>query len=44
LEGDQWDTLREEVAQYFGKELAAQAARGQLLFKDASDTSVMCQN
>ncbi len=37
LEGDQWDTLREEVAQYFGKELAAQAARGQLLFKNVSD-------
>lgn len=39
LEGDQWDTLREEVAQYFGKELAAQAARGQLMFKGAGNTS-----
>ncbi|MBI1762301.1 MAG: hypothetical protein HYR56_12785 [Acidobacteria bacterium] len=33
LDGDQWDALREEVAQYFGKELAAQAARGQLYFQ-----------
>ncbi len=35
LDGDQWDALREEVAQYFGKELAAQAARGQLFFQPA---------
>lgn len=35
LDGDQWDALREEVAQYFGKELAAQAARGQLYFQAA---------
>jgi hypothetical protein len=36
LEGDQWDALREEVSQYFGKELAAQAARGQLYFQTQS--------
>ena len=39
LDGDQWDALREEVAQYFGKELAAQAARGQLYFQPQQNPS-----
>ncbi len=44
LDGDQWDALREEVAQYFGKELAAQAARGQLYFLAAPDPSAPPDN
>lgn len=38
LDSDQWDALREEVSQYFGKELAAQAARGQIFFQTEAPT------
>ncbi len=37
LDGDDWDNMREEVAGYFGKELAAQAARGQLMFNESAN-------